>query len=77
MNINLSDQNCLTNASMGRTGPDNQNIPGHRDLLINEKIVCVITNIFTFLRQYIKITLTLIKHLVIFPHKSCTAMVSS
>ena len=48
MNIKLPDQNCLTNASMGQTGPDNQNIPGHRDLLINEKIVFVITYISKF-----------------------------
>ena len=41
MNINLSDQNCLTryrtNPSMGRSDPDGPNILGHRDLLINEK----------------------------------------
>ena len=45
MNINLSDQNCLTkyrsNASMGQTGPNGQTIHGQRDLLINEKNVFV------------------------------------
>ena len=55
MNNNLSGQNGLTsrfrsNASIGRTSPDNQNIhvPGQRDLLINEKNVFVITNTCTF-----------------------------
>ena len=54
MNISLSDQNCLSryrsNPSIGQTGPDGQNIPGHRDLLINENAFCG--------RQYL-ITLTI------------------
>ena len=39
MNINFSDQNCLTsitqNLLRGETGPDGQNIFGHTDVLIN------------------------------------------
>ena len=39
MNINFSDQNCLTsitrNALRDETGPDGQNIFGHTDVLIN------------------------------------------
>ena len=39
--ISLPDQNCLarfhSNPMMGRTSPDGQNIPGNRDLLINEE----------------------------------------
>ena len=49
MNNNLSDQNCLTRYHlMGRMGPDSQKIPGHRDLLINEKNVFVNANTCTF-----------------------------
>ena len=40
MNINFSDQNCLTsitgNALRVGTGPDGQNIFGHTDVLIND-----------------------------------------
>ena len=44
MNINFSVQKCLTsyrsNALIVQTGPDGQNIPGHTDVLINEKYIC-------------------------------------
>ena len=55
MHIYLSNQNCLTryrpNSSMDRTGPDGQNIPGHRDLLINEeKAFCERQNLYKTLR---------------------------
>ena len=43
MNDNLSNQNCLTryrwNPSKSRTGPEGQNIPGQRDLLMSEKAI--------------------------------------
>ena len=52
MNINFSDQNCLTrynsNALRGETGCDNQNILGHTDVLINEKNVFVNANTCMF-----------------------------
>ena len=59
MNINFSDQKCLTsitrNASRGETGPDSQNIFGHTDVLIND-IFCERQCLYV-LRQYVKITL--------------------
>ena len=61
MNLNFSDQNCLTrynsNALRGETGPNNRNIL----VLINDKYVFVNANTCTFLRKYIKIILTFIK----------------
>ena len=37
LNINFSDQNCLTRYNSERIGPDGQNIIGHTDVLINDK----------------------------------------
>ena len=52
MNINFSDQNCLTrynkNPLRGETGRNDQNILGHTDVLINEKHVFVNANTCTF-----------------------------
>ena len=60
MNINLSDQNFLaryhSNPMMGRTSSDGQNIPGNRDLLINEE-----TQILVRCKKIMKITFTFIK----------------
>ena len=40
MNINFSDQNCLTRYNSerieGETGPEGQNIFGHTDVVIND-----------------------------------------
>ena len=51
MNINFSDQNCLTsitrNALRGETGPDGQNIFGHTDVLINDFFVNASTCAFS------------------------------
>ena len=64
MNINFSDQNCLTrynsNVLRRETGPDGQHIFGHTDVLLNDTHVFVNANTCTF-----KITLTFIKHSVI------------
>ena len=52
MNINFSDQNCLTkynsNVLRGETGPDDQNIFGHTDVLINDKFFFANANTCTF-----------------------------
>ena len=41
---NISDQNCLTRYNSehigGETGPDDQNIFGHTDVLINDIFFC-------------------------------------
>ena len=52
MNINLSDQNCLTrygsNSLACQTGSYGQNIPGFTDVLINDKYIFVNANTCTF-----------------------------
>ena len=60
---------------MGRTCPDGQNITGHGDMLLNEKKAFYERQYLCILRQ-IRITLTFIKHKVIFPHKSGTTLSS-
>ena len=57
MNINFSDQNCLTSITRNplrrETRPEGQNIFGHTDVLIND-IFCERQYLYV-LRQYIKI----------------------
>ena len=52
MNINFSEQNCLTmynwNALRGETGPRGQYIRGHTDMLINDKHIFVNANACSF-----------------------------
>ena len=54
---------------MGRTGPDRQNSPGHRNLLIIGEKAFLSTPILVGFKTKFKITLTFIKHQIIVQHK--------